>query len=248
MIKMNSFGKIKNKILGKLTESYSTNNKSDIKEILKLIKNDNDFKELYLFYEEIEKISLTYPGSAELYLETVEPLLVEKTKNIEETINKITTLLENVEIEDNELYDLLDVISEKTELKNLDKKVVAKKKLVDYLKTDKSVNESQVQPHTTNENLLYSVLVNNFNAAYDGALNEEQKNQLKDIMSLSSDNLVIKTNELKESINNQIENLLNESTDDELKEKLTKVKEEVSNKNATRLNYFKLVELKNGLV
>lgn len=244
---MNSFGKIKTKILGKLTESYSKNNKSEIKDILKLIKNDNDFKELYLFYEEIEKISLTYPGSAELYLETVEPLLIEKTKNIEKTINKITTLLENVEVEDNELYDLLDVISEKTELKNLDKKVVAKKKLVDYLKTDKTISESHAQPHTTNENLLYNVLVNNFNAVYDGALNEEQKSQLKDIMSLSFDDLTTKTNELKESINNKIENILNESSDDDLKEKLNKVKGEVNNKDTSRLNYFKLIELKNGL-
>ena len=51
---MNSFGKIKSKILHKLGESYVSGNKSEMKSILKTIKENKDFKEMYLFYEEIE--------------------------------------------------------------------------------------------------------------------------------------------------------------------------------------------------
>ena len=48
------FGAIKTKILNKLTESYASENKAEIKDILTTIKEDKHFKEMYLFYEEIE--------------------------------------------------------------------------------------------------------------------------------------------------------------------------------------------------
>lgn len=51
---MSKIGVLKTKILKKLTESYSNQNKSEMKDILKTIKENKDFKELYLFYEEIE--------------------------------------------------------------------------------------------------------------------------------------------------------------------------------------------------
>ena len=51
---MNKFGELKNKMLTKLTESYTKENKTEVKDILKTIKENKDFKEMYLFYEEIE--------------------------------------------------------------------------------------------------------------------------------------------------------------------------------------------------
>ena len=49
---MNKIGVLKTKILKKLTESYSSQNKSEMKDILKTIKENKDFKELYLCQKE----------------------------------------------------------------------------------------------------------------------------------------------------------------------------------------------------
>lgn len=244
---MNNFGKIKTKILNKLVESYSSQNKTEIKDLLKIIKEDKDFKDLYLFYEEIEKTTLDYPDSAELYLETVEPLLIDKSQKAKKTIKKISSLLENIEGNDNELYDLLDVISEKTELKNLDKKVIAKKKLIEHLSKPKVVEESYDGSVIQNEALLHTVLTNNFNLLYNETLNEEEKSELKDILSMSNDDLNSKTVEIKESILNEIGNLLNESNDADFVQKLNSVKNEVNGMSTNKYNYFRLKQLKNGL-
>lgn len=245
---MNNFGKIKTQILNKIVESYNSNNKSDIKKILKLIKEDKDFKDLYLFYEEIEKVTISHPGSAELYLETVEPLLIEKLGKSKKTIKKVSELLENTEVVSNELYDLLDVISEKTELKNLDKKVTAKRNLIEHLNKSKDLTENQNGVCVQNESLLNAVLANNFNILYDKTLNEDEKIELKTILSMSNDDLITKTEEIKESILGDVSKMLSESNDKDLKEKLTLVKSEVTSMWANRYNYFRLKQLKNDLI
>ena len=57
---MAKVGVIKSKLLKKLTETYSTDNKVEMKNILKLVKENKDFKDLYLFYEEMENKYITH--------------------------------------------------------------------------------------------------------------------------------------------------------------------------------------------
>ena len=244
---MNSFGKIKTKILGKLTESYSSKNKTEMKKILKTIKETEDFKEMYLFYEEVEKKYFDDKDVAKLFVEELSSVLKNKTNNIKDFCKSLNNSLNDVEVKDNDLYSFLDQLSEEDTLSNLDKKVIAKKKLYEHLITKKEIKESDKVAHTQNENLLYAVLVNNFNVLYDNNLSEEQKQTLKDILSIPTTELESKTNELKESLINKIDTLLTESSDDEMKSKLNNVKEEVNNKKSSRINYYRLVELKNGL-
>ncbi len=244
---MNSFGKIKTKILGKLTESYSSKNKTEMKKILKTIKENEDFKEMYLFYEEVEKKYFDDKEVARLFVEELSSVLKNKTNRIKEFCKSLNETLKDVEVQDNDLYSILDQLSEEDSLSNLDKKVIAKKKLYEHLITKKEIKESDKVVHTQNENLLHAVLVNNFNVLYDNNLSEEQKHTLKDILSIPTNELESKTNELKESLNKKIESLLIESSDDEMKSKLNNVKEEVNNKKSSRINYYRLVELKNGL-
>ena len=66
---MNKFGELKNKMLTKLTESYTKENKTEVKDILKTIKENKDFKEMYLFYEEIENKYIEDKETAKLYVE-----------------------------------------------------------------------------------------------------------------------------------------------------------------------------------
>jgi hypothetical protein len=247
---MNKFGIIKTKMLNKLTESYANENKSEIKSILKEIKENKEFKEMYLFYEEIENKYIDDKETAKLYVEGLNTYFGQPIGNWND-LNVFCESLHNklgdVEINTNELYECLDMLSEKDSLSNIEKKVIAKKKLVEHLTTKKEITESKETSLVPNETLLNAVLANNFNVLFSNTLSESQKEELKNILSISNDDLITKSNELAESILSKVDSLLIESSDNELKIKLDNVKKEVSGMSPSKYNYYRLTELKNGL-
>ena len=247
---MNKFGVIKTKILNKLTESYANENKTEIKDILTTIKENKDFKEMYLFYEEIENKYIEDKEIAKLYVEGLNTYFGQPIGNWSslnmfcESLNK---KLGDVKIETKELYESLDMLSEKDSLSNIENKVIAKKKLVEHLTTKKETKEVEDTTLVENVTLLQAVLANNFNVLYSNTLSEEQKDELKNILSISHDDLITKSNELQESIIDKATKLLSESSDSEFQTKLNKVVEEVKKMTPTKYNYYRLTELKNGL-
>jgi len=245
---MNKFGVLKTKILKKLTESYSNKNKSEVKDILNTIKENKDFKEMYLFYEEIENKYFDDKEIAKLYVEEIQSVLKDKSDKIASFTKKLNTKLKDVEINENELYSNLDFLVQEENLSNVDKKIIAKKKLVEHLTTKKEIVKKEETQLVENENLLYAVLANNFNVLYNNSLNESQKKELQGILSLTDEDLEVKISDLKESILGQVGNILSESKDGDLTSKLTKVKDEVNEMKSSKFNYYRLVQLKNGLV
>jgi hypothetical protein len=247
---MNKFGVIKTKMLTKLTESYAKENKKEVKDLLNTIKENKDFKEMYLFYEEIENKYIEDKETAKLYVEGLNTYFGQPIGNwssLNMFCESLNTKLGEIEIETKELYESLDMLSEKDSLSNIEKKVIAKKKLVEHLTTKKEIKESKDSTIVPNETLLQAVLANNFNVLYSNTLSESQKEELKNILSISYDDLVTKSNELQESIINQVSTLLSESNDSDLTTKLNKVKDEVSQMTTSKYNYYRLTELKNGL-
>jgi|LauGreDrversion4_2_1035121.scaffolds.fasta_scaffold53076_5 hypothetical protein len=248
---MSKIGIIKSKLIKKLTESYGEKNKTELKNILKSITENKKFKEMYLFYEEMENKFIEDKETAKLYVEGLENLLNSQSINNELLVfcEELNAKLGEFETEGNELYESLDQLFTQDTLSNIENKVIARKKLIEHLtkKKQASTEEKNTVPFTMNENLLYGVLANNFNVLYGNTLSEEQQVEFKNIMSLTNDDIVVKTSELKENINSKIESILTESTDSEMNNKLNKVKEEVNNKETSRLNYFRLIELRNGL-
>ena len=245
---MNKFGVLKTKILKKLTESYSNKNKAEVKDILNTIKENKDFKEMYLFYEEIENKYFDDKEIAKLYVEEIQSVLKDKSDKIASFTKKLSTKLKDVEINENELYSNLDFLVQEENLSNVDKKIIAKKKLVEHLTTKKEIVKKEETQLVENENLLYAVLANNFNVLYNNSLNESQKKELQGILSLTDEDLEVKIGDLKESILGQVGNILSESKDGDLTSKLTKVKDEVNEMKPSKFNYYRLVQLKNGLV
>ncbi len=245
---MNNFGKIKSKLLKKLTEAYEQGElKNNTKNLIKVVKKNKDFKEMYMFYEEIENKYFDDKEVARLYVEEIGNILKQKSDKVKSFCEVINMSVHDTQIDENELYDSIDQLLEEDSLKNIDKKVIAKRKLVEHLTTKKQLEEKKNENFSVNENLLHTVLVNNFNVLYDNTLNEEQKETLKSILSISNDELESKTTELKESIIGQVSGLLNESNDSDFINKLTKVKDEVSQMVPSKYNYYRLTELKNGL-
>jgi hypothetical protein len=250
---MSKIGVIKTKLLKKLTESYGSSNKTEMKNILKTIVENKEFKEMYLFYEEIENKYFEDKETAKLYVEGIDTMLnhsmaKQQVKNLNTFCESLDKKLGNIEVNTNELYEALDQLGVEDSLSNIEKKIVAKKKLIEHLTKKKSVEkivESKV--YTANENLLHAVLVNNFNNLYENTLTQEDKEQLKNILELNGEDLVVKTKELKETILNKVENILSESKDGDLGNKLQSVKNEVNTMELSKYNYYRLTQLKNGL-
>jgi len=244
---MNKFGVIKTKLLNKLTESYTNENKGEIKNILTTIKENKNFKEMYLFYEEIENKFIDDKETAKLYVEGVVNILKQQMDDLTTFCTSLNKMINVETINENEIYNSLDILIEKDSLSNIEKKVNAKKKLVNHLTTKKEIKESKDSTLIPNENLLNAVLTNNFNALYSNTLSESQKEELKNILSIPYDEIIIKTTELKESIVSQVSTLLSESNETDLINKLNSVKDEVNQMFPSRYNYYRLNELKNGL-
>jgi uncharacterized protein (DUF1015 family) len=244
---MNKFGTVKTKILNKLTESYKKEDKSEMKDILKTIKENKEFKEMYLFYEEIENKYIEDKETAKLFVDGVETMINQQKNGLLEFCESLDKKLGDVEITTNSLYESLDQLMDKDTLSNIEKKVIAKKKLVEHLTTKRENVETKQTTIVPNESLLNAVLTNNFNVLYSNTLSESQKEELKNILSISYEDLITKTSELQESILSKVDSLLTESNDLELKNKLDSVKKEVNEMSPSRYNYYRLVELKNGL-
>ena len=244
---MNKFGIIKSKLLTKLTESYANENKAEIKDILTTIKENKDFKEMYLFYEEIENKYIDDKETAQLFVEGVINILKQQVGDLSNFCTSLNKMINVESINENEIYNSLDTLTENDSLSNIEKKVKAKKKLVEHLTTKKEIKESKDSRLIPNENLLNAVLTNNFNVLYSNTLSEQQKEELKNILSLSQEDLLTKTTELKESIINKVSPLISESNETDLSTKLIKVKDEVNEMFPSKLNYYRLTELKNGL-
>ena len=244
---MNKFGVIKTKLLNKLTESYTNENKGEIKNILTTIKENKNFKEMYLFYEEIENKYIDDKETAKLYVEGVISILKQQMDDLTTFCTSLNKMINVETINENEIYNSLDILIEKDSLSNIEKKVNAKKKLVNHLTTKKEIKESKDSTLIPNENLLNAVLTNNFNVLYSNTLSESQKEELKNILSIPYDEIITKTTELKESIVSQVSTLLSESNETDLINKLNAVKDEVNQMFPSRYNYYRLNELKNGL-
>jgi hypothetical protein len=202
---------------------------------------------MYLFYEEIENKYIEDKETAKLYVEGVITILKQQMSDLTTFCTSLNKMINVESINENEIYNSLDVLIEKDNLSNIEKKVNAKKKLVEHLTTKKEIKESKDSKIISNETLLQAVLTNNFNVLYSNTLSESQQTELKNILSITHEELLVKTTELKESINNQVSTLLSESNDTSLTTKLNSVRDEVTQMTTSRYNYYRLTELKNGL-
>jgi regulator of replication initiation timing len=200
-----------------------------------------------LLYENIENKYFQDKEIANYYVEELSKSLKGKSKSLSDKLKKLNESIGDVETKYLSVYDHIDSLLEEDSLTNIEKKVVAKKKLVEHLTTKKQAEDKTAEPYTVNENLLHAVLANNFNVLYESSLNDEQKETLKNIISLSDEDVKSKVGEIKESLYNKVNTLISESTDNSFRDKLSDVKKEMDNMSPTKYNYYRLKELQNGL-
>lgn len=242
---MATFGHVKNKILVKLTESYGKKEfKDSLNKYFKPIMKNNTLKEMYSLYEDVETMTFEDKETAQLYVEELSKVLKERYNEVGTSLFDLNESLKNVQKSDNELYEWLDILSCPDRLGNISAKVVAKKGLVEHLISNKTKDELTVDK-AVNENLLNSVLVNNFNVSYDKTLSEEDKTKLKSILSLDREELEKETHLVQESIENRLKELISE--DSSFADKAEKVRGEINLMEMSKYNLFRLQDLLEGL-
>lgn len=244
---MNKFGTLKLKVLQKLTEAYANGNKDEIKDILKIVTSDKNFKDMYLFYEDIENKYIENINEAREYVEDIEPIIKEKSRKISKFCKSLNESLSNINVPENELYSTIDVLLENYTLRNVDKRIRAKTKLVDYLTKKKNVQGPVGSVFTTNENLLHTVLANNFNTLYDEMLNEDQKEELRKILAITNEELETNFKTLRTEVHEKLTNLLSEEKNSDVVNKLNDAINQLTTMDISKFNYYKLTQLKNGL-
>ena len=246
---MSNFGEIKSKMLTKLTESYNSGNKNELKDLIKKLKSNKNLVEMHNFYEEMESMYFPNKDAAKLYVETLEPQLIEKMNSIKSDCKGLNKSLKDVVSESNEVYGFLDILSEDNNIHNISKKIDARENFINFLTTKKTVKkEEEPTVQFENHTLLNTVLVGNFNTKFTDFLNDEQKETFTKIVSMTESELETETQKIKSEINQKIESILKESTDGLMNEKLNKVKEDLNESELTKYNYFKMTELKKGLI
>lgn len=242
---MATFGHVKNKILVKLTESYGKKDfKDSLNKYFKPIMKNNTLKEMYSLYEDLETMTFDDKETAQLYVEELSKVLKERYNEVGTSLFDLNESLKDVQKSDNQLYEWLDILSCPDRLGNISAKVVAKKGLVEHLVSNKTKDELTVDK-AVNENLLNSVLVNNFNVSYDKTLSEEDKTKLKSILSLDREELEKETHLVQESIENRLKELISE--DSSFAEKAEKVRGEINLMEMSKYNLFRLQDLLEGL-
>lgn len=243
---MATFGHVKNKVLVKLTESYGKKDFSDnLKKYFKPIMNSTVLKEMYSLYEELENMTFDDKETAQIYVEELSKVLKEKHHDISKSIFDLNESLKGVEKTDNNLYEWLDTLSSPDKLGNISDKVVAKKNLVEHLTKVKISDELNVN-QGVNENLLNSVLVNNFNVSYDKTLTEEEKTKLKSILSLNPTDLSERTKLVYSEINNRLDELVKE--DVTFEDKATEVRKQIQEMDLNRYNLYRMEDLLESLL
>jgi len=245
---MTNFGEFKLKMLTKLTDLYTSKNKVELKNTIKSITSNKTLSEMYTFYENIENLNITSKDKAKLYVESIEPILIEKMKTVKKDLKNFTKELKDIESEKNSLYENLDILSEETTIHNISKKIDARENLIEHLLKEKKQDENPSEIQIENHSLLNAVLVNNFNIKYSDFLSEEQKETFNKIVSMPNDELIKETKNLKKELSNKIDSLIKESSEDTLKDKLKNVMSEINKSDTTKFDYYKLIELKNGLL
>lgn len=244
---MNKFGQIKSNIESLMTESYGKSSfKTNMKSFKKNILENKKIAEAYFLYDELSKNKGLSKDIVDDYvnesIETIKSVISSEVESIKE-INMWVS--ENISKEVTNSYQDIDSVVYNTTVKNLEKVLESKnriKKLVSQKPTEKVVTESVNLPLST----MLKIVSNTFNKEY-GNISEEEKQELKGLLSLNKVELTEEIEKSKSVVLEKLKTKLNESTDNELSEKVNMTIERINESDISLVSLYKLRQLEEGL-
>lgn len=229
-----TIGELKSKIEKKLFNSYIKKTFSeDIKIFKKLVLENKNINKLFFLYDELS-------DKKGLENEIADSFINECIVLYENTMNKISnndlkTLffwIKNTKSENN--YKLVDELFSNNILE-LEKKAKSKKFISENLSKKIEPTKEVLQiPLKTSINIANKVMLEHIEK-----LNEEEKKELKDILSYTENDLLKDFLKLKNEGIKKL-NELKESSDDETTSKINETIEKINSESYTKPNYYKL--------
>jgi len=244
---MTSFGIIKTKIERLLESTYGKPEfKNHIKSFKSMILENSDLCEVYFIYDELSSKKGLNEDIVDDYIsESFEQLrnLINDNQN---EINKINQWIDQLVIENNNVYNDIDIqVYTKNVTKNLESLLESKNRIKKTLLSSEvvEVNESTLNIPISS---MLQIATKTFNNEFSN-LNEEEKKEFKFFTSLDKTELFEEINKYKTSVSNKLSNNLNESNDEELKEKIQKTLNKINETDYTLTSLYKLKQLEKGL-
>lgn len=244
---MTSFGTIKTKIERLFESTYGKPEfKNHMKSFKKMVLENNNIGEIYYIYDDLSsKKGLSEDIIDEYISESFEQLrnLIDYNQN---EINKINQWINQLVIEDSNDYNDIDIqVYTKNVTKNLESLLESKNRIKKNLLSSEvvEVNESTLNLPISS---MLQIATKTFNKEFS-SLNEEEKKEFKFFTSLNKTELFEEINKSKMSVSNKLSNNLNESNDEELKEKIQKTLNKINETDYTLTSLYKLKQLEKGL-
>ncbi len=244
---MTLFGIIKTKIEKLLESTYGKPEfKNHIKSFKSMILENNDLCEVYFIYDELSSKKNLNEDIVDDYIsESFEQLrnLIDSNQN---EINKISQWIDQLVIENSNDYNDIDIqVYTKNVTKNLESLLESKNRIKkNLLSVDVvEINESNLNIPISS---MLQIATKTFNNEFS-SLNEEEKKEFKLFTSLDKTQLSEEIDKSKTSVYNKLTSSLNESNDEELKEKIQITLNKINETDYTLTSLYKLKQLEKGL-
>lgn len=244
---MNKFGQIKSNIESLMTDSYGKGSfKNHMKSFKKNIIENEKLAEAYFLYDELSKKKGISKEIVDDYvnesIETIKNIIVSESKNLKELNMWIS---ENVTKNVTNEYSDIDTVVYSKSVKNLEKVLECKnniKNLIGQNSENVTVSESLNIPLSS----MLKIATNTFNKEY-GNISEEDKKELKNLLSLNKSQLSEEITKSKEIVLEKLSEKVNESNDEDLKQKVTQTIERINETKDSLVSLYKLRQLEQGL-
>ncbi len=243
---MNKFGQLKSNLDQMMVQSYGKENfKTVMKEFKKNILSNKAISEMYFIYNDLSSQKGINKEIANEYVNEsfvkLSDLISSNQKKIDELYKWVKTNLDGDV--DNE-YSNIDFVVYENKVTNLERILETKKQIKNLLTTTKKekVQESVNIPLSS----MLKIVTNTFNKEYS-TISEDEKKELKSLLSLNKKQISEEIKSLRESVISKLEGRIEESEDVELKDKINNTIQRIKESDSDLISLYKLKQLEQGL-
>ena len=244
---MNKFGQIKSNIESLLTKSYGKNAfKTNMKSFKSHIIENEKLAEAYFLYDELSKKKGLSKDIVDDYVnecvETIKGILTTESAKLKEVNMWVS---EGLKTDSDNNYTNIDTVVYGTSIKNLEKVLECKntiKKLLGETEEVTKVTESVNIPLSS----MLKIATNTFNREY-GDISEEEKKELKNLLSLSKTELTEEITLSKGVVLKKLTEKVNESNDEDLNNRVNETINRINESEISLTSLYKLKQLEHGL-
>ena len=244
---MNKFGQIKSNIESLLTKSYGKNAfKTNMKSFKSHIIENEKLAEAYFLYDELSKKKGLSKDIVDDYVnecvETIKGILTTESTKLKEVNMWVS---EGLKTNSDNNYTNIDTVVYSTSIKNLEKVLECKNTIKNLLGETEEVTKVTESVNIPLSSML-KIATNTFNREY-GDISEEEKKELKNLLSLSKIELTEEITISKGVVLKKLTEKVNESNDEDLNNRVNETINRINESEISLTSLYKLKQLEHGL-